>query len=260
MKFKLIWIKDLLFELIRKDLKLKYKRSVLGILWSILNPLLMMIVMSIVFSYLFRFQIKNYPIYLLSGIIFWNFFSTSTNLTSFSLISNSSILKKVYFPREILIFSSILSQFINLLYSLIPLIIIMFFYKIPLKLSFLLLPIPILSLLLFTIGLSLILSILSVYFTDISYIYQIILIAWMYLTPIFYPPSIVPEKYKIFLLINPMYHIITNLREVIYLGKLPNTVTIIVSLLFSLIIFLFGLWFFKKNENRIMYLLWIQNL
>mgnify|MGYP005831810323 FL=1 len=125
----------------------------------------------------------------------------------------------------------------------------------PPKLSFLLLPIPILSLLLFTIGLSLILSILSVYFTDISYVYQIILIAWMYITPIFYPPSIVPEKYKIFLLINPMYHIITNLREVIYLGKFPNTVTIIVSLLFSLIIFLFGLWFFKKNENRVMYLL-----
>lgn len=117
----------------------------------------------------------------------------------------------------------------------------------PPKLSFLLLPIPILSLLFFTIGLSLILSILSVYFTDISYIYQIILIAWMYITPIFYPPSIVPEKYKIFLLINPMYHIITNLREVIYLGKFPNTVTIIVSLLFSLIIFLFGLWFFKKK-------------
>ncbi len=255
MKHKLNWLKDLLFELIRKELKLKYKRSILGILWSILNPLLMMIVMSIVFSHLFRFQIKNYPLYILSGIIFWNFFSTSTNLSSFSLISNSSLLKKVYFPRLILVVSSTLSQFINLIYALIPLVIIMIFYKIPPKLSFIILPIPILSLLLFTIGLSLILSILSVYFTDIGYIYQVILIAWMYLTPIFYPPSIVPEKYKIFLLINPMYHIIISLREIIYSGEFPELNTLLISVIFSTTIFLFGLWFFKKNENKVMYLL-----
>ncbi|MGB9749947.1 MAG: ABC transporter permease [Caldisericia bacterium] len=255
MENKFIWIKDLLFELVRKDIKVKYKRSILGVAWSILNPLLMMIVMSIVFSYLFRFQIKNYPIYILSGIIFWNFFSTSTNLASLSLISNASLLKKVYFPRYLLIFSTAISQFINLLYALIPLIIIMFIYKTPPKLSFILLPIPILSLLLFTIGLSLILSILSAYFTDISYIYQIILLAWIYLTPIFYPPSIVPDKYKIFLQINPMYHIILSLREVIYLGEFPSLNTLSISFIFSFSIFLFGLWFFRINENKVMYLL-----
>lgn len=255
MKTKYIWIKDLLIELIRRDLKVKYKRSVLGIVWSVLNPLFMMIILSIVFSHLFRFQIKNYPVYILSGMIFWNFFSTSTNLSSFSLISSSSLLKKLCFPREILVISTIMSQLINLLYALIPLIFIMFLYKTPPKISFILLPLPILSLLLFTLGLSLILSILSVYFTDISYIYQVILIAWMYLTPIFYPPSIVPDKYRIFLLLNPMYHIIVNLREIIYFGLFPNSNTLLISTIFSIFIFLFGLWFFKKNENKVMYLL-----
>jgi ABC-2 type transport system permease protein len=255
MENKFIWYRDLLFEFIRKDLKVKYKRSILGIFWSILNPLLMMIVMTIVFSYLFRFQIKNYPIYILSGIIFWNFFSTSTNLTSFSLISNSSLLKKVYFPRVIIVLSTILSQFINLLFAFIPLIILMFIFNNPPKLSFFLIPIPLISLLLFTTGLSFILSILSVYFTDISYIYQIILIAWMYLTPIFYPPSIVPQKYQIFLTLNPMYHIIWSLREVIYFGNFPSLQNLSFSFLFGILFFLFGYIFFIKNENKVMYLL-----
>ncbi|NLI56683.1 ABC transporter permease [bacterium] len=252
---KIIWIRDLLFELIKKDLKVKYKRSILGVFWSILNPLLMMVVMSIVFSYLFRFEIKNYPVYILSGIIFWNFFSTSTNLSSFSLISNASLLKKVYFPRAILVISVVLSQFINLLYALIPLVFIMIIFKTPVNLSIIFIIFPLLFLLLFTIGISLILSILSAYFTDIGYIYQIILLAWMYLTPIFYPASIVPDKYKIFLLINPIYHILTNIREIIYYGTLPTMNSLFISLIFSLSFFIFGLWFFKMNENKVMYLL-----
>lgn len=252
---KIIWIRDLLFELIKKDLKVKYKRSILGVFWSILNPLLMMVVMSIVFSYLFRFEIKNYPVYILSGIIFWNFFSTSTNLSSFSLISNASLLKKVYFPRAILVISVVLSQFINLLYALIPLVFIMIIFKTPVNLSIIFIIFPLLFLLLFTIGISLILSILSAYFTDIGYIYQIILLAWMYLTPIFYPASIVPDKYKIFLLINPIYHILTNIREIIYYGTLPTMNSLFISLILSLFFFIFGLWFFKMNENKVMYLL-----
>ena len=252
---KIIWIRDLLFELIKKDLKVKYKRSILGVFWSILNPLLMMVVMSIVFSYLFRFEIKNYPVYILSGIIFWNFFSTSTNLSSFSLISNASLLKKVYFPRAILVISVVLSQFINLLYALIPLVFIMIIFKTPVNLSIIFIIFPLLFLLLFTIGISLILSILSAYFTDIGYIYQIILLAWMYLTPIFYPASIVPDKYKIFLLINPIYHILTNIREIIYYGTLPVMNSLLISFIFSFSFFIFGLWFFKINENKVMYLL-----
>ncbi len=252
---KIIWIRDLLFELIKKDLKVKYKRSMLGVFWSILNPLLMMVVMSIVFSYLFRFEIKNYPVYILSGIIFWNFFSTSTNLSSFSLISNASLLKKVYFPRAILVISVVLSQFINLLYALIPLVFIMIIFKTPVDLSIIFIIFPLLFLLLFTIGISLILSILSAYFTDIGYIYQIILLAWMYLTPIFYPASIVPDKYKIFLLINPIYHILTNIREIIYYGTLPTMNSLFISFIFSFLFFIFGLWFFKINENKVMYLL-----
>ncbi len=252
---KIIWIRDLLFELIKKDLKVKYKRSILGVFWSILNPLLMMVVMSIVFSYLFRFEIKNYPVYILSGIIFWNFFSTSTNLSSFSLISNASLLKKVYFPRAILVISVVLSQFINLLYALIPLVFIMIIFKTPVNLSIIFIIFPLLFLLLFTIGISLILSILSAYFTDIGYIYQIILLAWMYLTPIFYPASIVPDKYKIFLVINPIYHILTNIREIIYYGTLPVMNSLLISFIFSFSFFIFGLWFFKINENKVMYLL-----
>jgi len=252
---KIIWIRDLLFELIKKDLKVKYKRSILGVFWSILNPLLMMVVMSIVFSYLFRFEIKNYPVYILSGIIFWNFFSTSTNLSSFSLISNASLLKKVYFPRAILVISVVLSQFINLLYALIPLVFIMIIFKTPVNLSIIFIIFPLLFLLLFTIGISLILSILSAYFTDIGYIYQIILLAWMYLTPIFYPASIVPDKYKIFLFINPIYHILTNIREIIYYGTLPAMNSLLISFIFSFSFFIFGLWFFKINENKVMYLL-----
>ena len=250
-----IWYRDLLFELVRRELKVKYKRSILGFVWSMLNPLLMMIVMTIVFSHLFRFSIKNYPIYLLSGIIFWNFFSTSTNLSSFSLISNADLLKKVPFPRMLLVASAVGSQFINLLFAFIPLILLMFVLRMPPKLSFLSLPIPFVSLLLFTLGVSLILSILSAYFSDIAYIYQIVLLAWMYLTPIFYPPSIVPAKYQIFLTLNPMYHIIWSFREAIYFGIFPSGETLYFSLLFSFLVFLIGIWIFNKNINKVMYLL-----
>jgi len=127
--------------------------------------------------------------------------------------------------------------------------------KMPPKLSFLSLPIPFVSLLLFTLGVSLILSILSAYFSDIAYIYQIVLLAWMYLTPIFYPPSIVPAKYQIFLTLNPMYHIIWSFREAIYFGIFPSGETLYFSLLFSFPVFLIGIWIFNKNINKVMYLL-----
>jgi len=132
---------------------------------------------------------------------------------------------------------------------------IMIIFKTPVNLSIIFIIFPLLFLLLFTIGISLILSILSAYFTDIGYIYQIILLAWMYLTPIFYPASIVPDKYKIFLLINPIYHILTNIREIIYYGTLPTMNSLFISFIFSFLFFIFGLWFFKMNENKVMYLL-----
>lgn len=240
----------LLAELVIRDIKVKYRRSVFGYLWSLLNPLLMMIVMSVVFSYLFRFDIPNFPIYLLTGQIMFNFFSEATTLSMTSIISGGSLIKKVYLPKYIFPLSRTLSSFVNLLFSLTAIIIMLIITKTKITWAILLFPLPLLYILLFAIGVGLIVSVLAVYFRDMTHLYGVLLMAWMYFTPIFYPPSILPEIPRFLMKFNPMFHFIEVFRTVVLYGQVPTLRSNLVCLAFGLTSIGIGLLFFRKNQDK----------
>ena len=216
-----ILYRDLIYQLIRRDIVARYKRSVLGVFWTMLQPLGMMVVMSIVFSTLFS-RIEGYVAYLLSGLIAWSFFSQTTTSAVHQIITGSTLLKRIYVPKTSFSVSSVGTGLVNLVLSLIPLLLIMFFIKRPITWAFLFIPIPILLLAAFSLGICLTLSTLAIQFPDVKEMYQIILQAWMYLTPIIYPQDIIPAAYRhLILYLNPMYYLIEMFRIPIYNGSLP---------------------------------------
>jgi len=245
----------LLKELVSRDIKIKYRRSVLGILWSLLNPLMMMIVLSIVFSALFKHAIPNFPVYLLSGRLIYDFFSQGTRAAMVSIRSSASLLKKVYIPKYMFPLSKVLSTFVTFLISMIVLLIVMLVTRVDFTLNIIFAILPLFYILLFTIGCGLIISTLAVFFRDVEHLYDVILLAWMYFTPLFYPAEIVPRKYQFLLKINPLYYIITIFREAILYGKMPSLGYNIICLSFSLLTFLLGLIvFYRKQDKFILYI------
>lgn len=242
--------KNLLNELIVRDIKVKYKRSILGILWTLLNPLLSMFVLTIVFSNLFRYDIENFPVYLITGQIMFNFFAESTSMAMGSILGNASLIKKVYIPKYIFPLSRVLSSFVNLLFALISVIIIMIFMKVKITVSILFVPIAFMYILIFSIGMGLLLSSLNVFFRDIQHLYGVVLTAWTYLTPIFYPVEIIPEQFKWLIEINPIYYMISYFRECVLYGNIPSLQLNIICMIACLISIIAGLWAFYKNQDK----------
>lgn len=242
--------RNLLKELVSRDIKAKYKRSILGIVWSVLNPLLMMLVLTFVFSTIFRFGVKNFPVYLLTGQIIFNFFSDSTSIAMNSIITNSSLIKKVYIPKYIFPLSKVLSSFVNLLFSLIALLAVMIITNTPFSWEMLIFPIPLIYIFIFSLGVGLILSAYVVFFRDILFLYGVVLTAWTYFTPIFYPISIIPENYLSYYKINPLYHYITYFREIMLYNKLPSFEMNVICIFYSVIALLIGIYVFYKRQNE----------
>lgn len=237
-------------ELVSRDLKVKYRRSALGYLWSLLNPLLMMTVMTLVFSYMFRFDIPNYPLYLICGQTMWNFFSEGTNMAMQSIWQNASLLKKVYVPKYVFPLSRIVSSFVNMLFSLTAILIVMLATRAKLGLTILLIPIPMLFLFMFSFGVGMVLAALSVYFRDISHLYSVVTLAWMYATPIFYPLQSIPERIQIVIRLNPMYQIIDIFRNLVIYESIPAMNSIMVCALISFLTVAVGLLVFGKLQKR----------
>ncbi len=247
--------KSLLFNLISRDIKVKYRRSILGVLWSVLNPLLMMIVITIVFSAIFRFDIPNFPIYYLTGSLIYNFFSESTTLAMSSVVSNSPLLKKVYIPKYIFPLQRTIFSFVNLLFSFIAILLVLIFVPVePTTLMFLTL-VPILYTFVFALGIGMALSALSVFVRDIYHLYSVLLIAWMYLTPIFYPLKIIPNYLLPIIKANPLFYFIDYFRNVFMYGKMPTVQDNLICLAFALVSLVVGLLIFKKTQkNFVLYL------
>ncbi len=195
--------KNLLYELVTRDIKVRYRRSVLGILWTILNPILMMIVMTIVFSTLFRFEIEHFPIYFFCGNIIFSFMVTATSDALQSILGGASLIKKVYIPKYIFPVSKVLSSGVNLFFSYIAMLLVMIATGVEFHLTMLLTPIVVFYVMLFSIGLGLILAAMMVFFRDIAHLYGVFTMAWMYLTPIFYPVSLLAEKSPLVFNIKP---------------------------------------------------------
>lgn len=211
--------KDLIMHLVKRDITARYKRSVLGIAWTMLNPLGMMVILTVVFSQLFA-SVEGYAAYILSGLILWNFFAQSTVSGINSVVWGGDLFRRIYFPRSIFAISAIGTGIVNLLLSMVPFILVSIFVGKPPTIYFPLIIIPIVLLAMFTLGLTLIIASIGVRFPDIVEMYNnIILLAWMYLTPIIYPTEILPGWLLSLLKFNPLFHLVKLFREPIYYGR-----------------------------------------
>lgn len=244
----------LLRELVVRDIKVRYRHSALGMVWTVLNPLLMMVVITIVFSTLFKQDIPNFPIYYLSGSLIFSFNSESTTTALNSIISNASLIKKVYIPKYLFPLSNVLSGLVNLGFSLIAMFIVMLITGAPFHATLLLLPIPIFYTFLFATGLGILLSAVTVYFRDIAHFYSVFILAWTYFTPVFYPVDILPESAIKLMQCNPMYHFVTYMRDLVLYGTFPTMQENILCLGMGIGMIVLGLFvFYKKQDNFVLF-------
>lgn len=240
----------LITQLVSRDFKTKYKRSILGIFWSFLNPLLTMSVQYFVFSNIFKSDVPNYHIYLLAGIIIFNFFSEACGMTLVSIIGNASLLTKVYIPKYIYPLARVLSSGINLIISLLPLLVIILFSDVNITKAYLLIPFVIICLLIFCLGLGMLLSASMVFFRDTQFLWGVFNMMWMYATPIFYTENILPEQYQFVFAINPLYYFIKFMRICILEGISPEPILYVQCFLFSVGMLLIGAFVFKKTQDK----------
>lgn len=243
--------KDLLKHLVMRDIKLKYRRSVLGYFWSILDPLLTMIVMTIVFSAMFNRKIENFPVYLFCGQLMFNFMKTSTLQAMNSIHANGALIRKAYVPKYIFTFSKVISTLIDLLFHMIALAIVMLATGAEFHCCNLLFPLVLVQLFLFSLGLGLLLAQAIVFFKDVQYIYNAVTIAWMYLTPIFYPIESLPETVRFVITrFNPMYFYVKQFRDIFYTGILPQGEYVLAGCAAALVMLMLGTGMFLKNQDR----------
>lgn len=237
-------------QLVSRDFKTKYKRSALGMAWSFINPLLTMSVQYIVFSTLFKSDIPNYPVYLLSGIVFFNFFSEAVSMGMTSITGNASLIKKVYMPKYIYPVSRILSSLVNFALAILPLFIVMIFTGTEFRPSLLLLVFDILCTMGFVVGMGLLLTTAMTFFQDTQFLWGVVSLMWMYLTPVFYPESIIPANLLTIYHMNPMYQYITFARICIIDGVSPEPMAYLWCIISSLIVLALGVVIFKKNQDK----------
>lgn len=240
----------LLYELVARDVKIKYRKSVLGVLWTLLNPLLMMVILSIVFSNLFKFDIENYSLYLLSGQILFNFYNESTSGAMTSILGNAALIKKVYIPKYLFVLSRIASSSINILSSFCALILVMLFTRTELHFTMFLVVIPLGYLIVFSLGIGLILAALAVKFRDVIHLYTVFLTALMYLTPIIYPISMLPDWVRMIVNLNPLTGILNIFRDVMIYNTVPTIGEFLISFVVVTVTLVFGLWVFYKQQDE----------
>lgn len=240
----------LLWELIARDIKIKYRRSVLGVLWTLLNPLFMMIVLSVVFSNLFKFDVEYFPVYLLSGQLIFNFYSESTTSSMSAILNNGPLIKKIYVPKYLFVLSRIFSSTINLLASFTALICVMLAMRVELHYTVLLAPIPLFFIVVFSLGVGLILSAITVKFRDIMHLYSVFVTALMYLTPVIYPLSILPDWLYPIVMLNPITNILQMLRNVMLYNTIPSISSMVIALVECGVMLALGLYVFYKNQDE----------
>ncbi len=247
--------KPLIHELVSRDLKVKYRRSFLGYVWSILNPLLMMILQSIIFSYMFRSNIPNFPLYLICGNTLFTFFNETTTMGMDSIIQNASLIKKVYIPKFIFPLSRAVSCFVTMAFSLAAIVLVMLFTRATFYWTILLFWLPLAFLFLFSCGMALLLSALAVYFRDMRHLYGVLTMGWMYATPLFYPLEALPDQIIPLIKLNPLYHYINLFRNLVMYGNIPGPNTWFACIASAGVAFALGLLAFRKlQRNFILYI------
>ena len=239
-------------ELIGREIKRKYARSYLGILWSVLNPLLSMAVLSLIFSYIFSRSIENFPIYYLTGYVLWLLFAEATRSAMTVLVDNKQLLIKVRMPKQVLTLSRIFTALANFLYSLIAFALMLAVFRMVPSIHIVAFPVIVALMMLFCIGVGYILSIVYVFFGDVKHLYSVILTLWMYMSALFYPVDILPGYVQRIININPIYSYVESARECIMYHHFPSGMMWLEMAAWGFGIFLLGLYVFRKNENKIM--------
>jgi ABC-2 type transport system permease protein len=243
--------RDLVAALVARDLKVRYRRSAIGFVWTMLQPLLMMVVFQLIFSSLFRFKIDNYPVYALAGVLFWNFFSQSILASMNSLKGNAQLLQKLPVPKAVFPIATTISGVVNLAFALVPLLGLLLVTGHPIGPALLFLPVAIVLSALFTLGAGLLLSPLAVFFHDVVELVGVLLTVLMYMTPIFYPMTIVPERYRFLVRFNPVRSILEVFRDPIYFGKVPPVSHLAVCLTVTALALAIGAFAFRRASDRI---------
>lgn len=242
--------RDLIVELVARDVKTRYKRSVLGIAWTMLHPLLMMAVLTFVFSNVFRFDVEHYPLYMLSAQIIWTFFIQTTTAAANQLAWGGPLITKIYVPKSVFPLSALGTGLVNLLLAMVPLALVVIVTGVPITPAILWLPIPILFAAFLALGVGMLLSTISVWFHDIIDMWQVVLTALYFFTPIMYPKSILPEEYAEMLNLNPVYHIVEAFRLPIYSGWPAGPYTMLAAAIGSISALVLGWLIFTSCADR----------
>jgi len=242
--------RNLIKMLVTKELKARYRGTFLGFLWSFLNPLIAMLSYVLVFSVYMKVQMENYSVFLLSGFLPWTWFASSINEASKSILINGGLIKKIYMPTEIFPCVYVISNLINFLFSLPVLLLLILFLNLKINLSSLLFfPLLIIVQLLFTAGIAFFVSSMTVKFRDFVYVIPNIITIWYFLTPIMYPSTLIPEKFKLLLWLNPFALLSIAYQDILYYNRPPSMQNITATGILSLIILLFGLTIFNKLKG-----------
>jgi lipopolysaccharide transport system permease protein len=241
----------LMHELVTKDIKLKYRRSFLGYLWSILNPLMIMIIMVVVFSQMFRSDIQNFPTYLIIGQTLFNFMNESTSQAIGSITGNSALLKKTYVPKYVFTVSKVTSSFVNMIFALGAMLVVFIVTRVVPNVYWLWLPVVLFQEYIFCLGLGMFLAQAAVFFRDIQYIYQAVTTAWMYLTPLFYPITMLPDMLRSLVeKLNPMYFYIAQFRQIVLDCRMPDLYSICGGFIAAGLFLLLGIVCFLRTQDR----------
>jgi ABC-type polysaccharide/polyol phosphate export permease len=245
--------RELIWALALKELRVRYKRSVLGFVWALLNPALLMIVLTLVFGTIMRFSAPHYSIFLLSMLLPWTFFSQSLAYSVESIVGNGELLKKVKVARLVFPVAALVSNIINFLLSLIPLLLLIVAMRFPVHWTWLYLPVPMIGLFLFTLGTALFFATINVFYRDVNHIIQIILQAWFYFSPIIYSLDLIPIKYRWLFKMNPLLYVLNGFRLSIYYGILPSGASVVLSLACGIAALVVGFSIFRRYEKSFVY-------
>jgi ABC-2 type transport system permease protein len=245
-----MFYREMIKNLVIRDFKVKYQRSFLGLFWTLLNPLLLFGIYIIVFSQVVRLGVSNYWVFLLSGLLAWNFFAKSLETASNAITYNADLTTKIYFPQEVLVISSAFSKLIEFgLELLILLGFLFFFYHKISFISLIFIPLIVLIHYFLILGLAFPLSCLMVFYKDMDHILSVLLTGWFFLTPVFYPDSLIPSEFSFYFRLNPMYGIIYLYRSVLYQATLPNWDQFLLCGVVSIIFFLGGYYLFNRYKG-----------
>jgi len=250
----LVKYRGLIQQFVSRSLKTRYKRSMLGVVWTMLNPLLTMLVLTLVFSSVFRnFSIDHYPVYLLSGLVVWNFFSSTTVASMEEMVWSGNLLSRIYVPKSVFAVSAAGTALVNLGISLVPLLVIALILEIKFTLALLLLPISVLLLAMFALGIGLLLSTAAAFFADMLPVYQVILMIWMYASPIFYPIAIIPKQWVWLFKLNPIFYLLEIFRLPVWSGTVPPLSHWAIAALSAVTVFILEGIVFTSKSNEYAY-------